>query len=159
MNSIQDAEDVTQETFIKAMMSSDDINDLTKTKYWLLSIARRTAIDYLRKKKRRSFFVDLSERLVGDQAENGKTLEEKVLMKEEWKEIQYALTKVKPKYRSLLILRGIKELTIKETAEILQCSELKVRVDYHRAGKLFRKELQKIDEAVTIDGKEQKYFG
>lgn len=69
------------------------------------------------------------------------SLDDQILLKERWQEVQHALLKIKPHYRSLLILRGIQELTIKETAEILECTELKVRVDFHRAVKVLKREL------------------
>ena len=47
--------------------------------------------------------------------------------------VHAAISKLKPKYRAVVILRGINECSIKETSEILQCSESKVKVDYHRA--------------------------
>jgi RNA polymerase sigma-70 factor (ECF subfamily) len=44
-------------------------------------------------------------------------------------------------YRSIVILRVLKELSVKETAEILGCTEGKVRVDFHRAINQLKKEL------------------
>lgn len=55
--------------------------------------------------------------------------------------VHTAITKLKPNFRAVVILRGINELSIKETSEILQCSETKVKVDYHRALKELKKKL------------------
>jgi RNA polymerase sigma-70 factor (ECF subfamily) len=41
-----------------------------------------------------------------------------------------------------VILRGLKELTVKETAFALGCGEQKVRVDYHRALNQLKKHVQ-----------------
>lgn len=131
----QDAEDITQDTFLKAIGKLPSLQDPSRAKYWLLSIARNTAIDHMRRKKLKSLFPSYTEKGIED------SLDDHILFKEKWQEIQKALLKIKPHYRSLLILRGIQELTIKETAEILQCTELKVRVDFHRAGKLLKKEM------------------
>lgn len=55
--------------------------------------------------------------------------------------VHVAISKLKPNFRAVVILRGINELSIKETAEILQCSESKIKVDYHRALKELKKKL------------------
>ena len=61
------------------------------------------------------------------------------------KRVHEAISKLKPNYRTVVILRGINEFSIKETSEILQCSEAKVKVDYHRALKELKRRI-KIDE-------------
>jgi len=139
----QDAEDITQETFIKAIRNSHTLRDHARAKYWLLSIARHTAIDHLRKKKLKSTLPDLLQKMTHQDKED--SLDDHLLIKEQWQEIQSALLKIKPHYRSLLILRGIQEMTISETAEILECTELKVRVDFFRAVKVLKKKLQVLE--------------
>ncbi|MDX5475934.1 MAG: RNA polymerase sigma factor [Bacillaceae bacterium] len=142
-NNKQDAEDITQETFIKAMKNIHSLRDASRAKYWLLSISKHTAIDHLRKKKLKNLLPGILEKL-SKQDEN-ESLDDQLLLKEKWKEIQLVLLKIKPHYRSLLILRGIQELSVKEAAEVLQCTELKVRVDFHRAVKLLKKELHLLE--------------
>ncbi|MEH7381255.1 RNA polymerase sigma factor [Bacillus sp. JJ1533] len=148
----QDAEDITQETFIKAIRNSHTLRDRARAKYWLLSIARHTAIDHLRKTKRKSILPELLEKMTNQ--EKKVSLDDHLLIKEQWQEIQNALLRIKPHYRSLLILRGIEEMTIRETAEILECTELKVRVDFYRAVKVLKKELQVL-EGVNEDEKDR----
>jgi len=59
------------------------------------------------------------------------------------KSVHEAISKLKPNYRTVVILRGINEFSIKETSEILQCSESKVKVDYHRALKELKRRINK----------------
>lgn len=153
-NNKQDAEDITQETFIKAMKNLNLLREPSRAKYWLLSIARHTAIDHLRKKKFRSILPDLIEKFTNQEKKD--SLVEEILLKEKWDEIQRVLIKIKPHYRSLLILRGIQELSVNETAEILACTELKVRVDFHRAVKVLKKELHLL-EGVIANEKARKF--
>ena len=48
--------------------------------------------------------------------------------------------------------RGLREYSVKETAEILDCNPSKVKVDYHRAMKQLKKELgHSNEEAVLVD--------
>src|ERR1051325_11587656 len=50
-----DAQDLTQETFIKALQHQDQIKDEQKAAHWLSRIATNTAIDFLRRNGRASF--------------------------------------------------------------------------------------------------------
>lgn len=65
--------------------------------------------------------------------------------------VHAAISKLKPNFRAVVILRGINEFSIKETAEVLNCSESKVKVDYHRALKILRKRLNVVEEEVIRD--------
>lgn len=141
-NNKQEAEDITQETFIKIMKSISSLKDPERLKTWILTIARNTAMDLHRKRK----FVSLFPEWVFDKEKDSVTPEERLIQKGEWTELQNALLKLKQQYRTVVILRGLKELTIKETADILGCSEAKVRVDYHRALQLLKKQVLKDEE-------------
>lgn len=133
-----EAEDLTQEVFIKVLKHRANFNYQSKLSTWILSIAKHTAIDHLRRKKfssifKNSFFNQIPDDNNGpDQLLND--LENKKIIKA-------AITSLKPHYRAIVILRGINELTIRETAEILGCNESKVKVDYHRALKILRRKL------------------
>lgn len=138
-NKKQDAEDITQETFIKVLKNIDQLKDLTKKKPWILSIARNTAIDLMRKQKLHHF---LSKKMMEQQLHsNDDYKKDRLINAEIWKELQLALLKLKPHYRSVVILRALNDLSIKETAEALKCKEEKVRVDFHRALKQLKKGL------------------
>jgi RNA polymerase sigma-70 factor, ECF subfamily len=141
-NNKQEAEDITQETFVKIMKSISNLKDPEKLKTWILSIARNTAMDMHRKRK----FVSLFPEWVFDKEKDTVTPEERLIQKGEWTELQNALLKLKHQYRTVVILRGLKELSIRETAEILGCSETKVRVDYHRALQHMKKQILKDEE-------------
>jgi len=67
--------------------------------------------------------------------------ENRLVYTENWLELQNAILTLKPHFRSIVILRALKETSIKETAEILGCSEGKVRVYFHRAINQLKKEL------------------
>jgi len=141
-NNKQEAEDITQETFVKIMKSILSLKEPEKLKTWILSIARNTAMDLHRKRK----FVSLFPEWVFDKEKDTVTPEERLIQKGEWTELQNALLKLKHQYRTVVILRGLKELSIRETAEILGCSESKVRVDYHRALQHLKKQILKDEE-------------
>jgi RNA polymerase sigma-70 factor (ECF subfamily) len=62
---------------------------------------------------------------------------------EKYRELYKALGSLKDSYREVIILRKIKDLTIKETCEILNWSESKVKSTLHRAMLSLEKELIK----------------
>ncbi len=55
VGNVADAQDLTQEAFIKALQRQDQLKDLDKAAHWLSRIASNTAIDFLRRSGRMSF--------------------------------------------------------------------------------------------------------
>lgn len=141
-NNRQEAEDITQETFIKVMKHLGSLNNPERLKTWIFSIVKNTAIDLKRKQK----FVHYLPDWLYEKASDEKTPEAQTIQKNDWSELQVALLKLKPQFRTVMILRGLKDLTIKETAEIMGCSETKVRVDYHRALQQMKKNVHSYEE-------------
>ncbi len=136
-NNRQEAEDITQETFIKIMKNLGSLQNPERLKTWIFSIAKHTAIDLKRKQK----FIQYLPDWIYEKESEEATPEKRTIQKKDWEELQEALITLKPTYRSIIILRGLKELSIKETAEIMGCSERKVRVDYHRAIQQMKKHI------------------
>ncbi|MDN4492556.1 RNA polymerase sigma factor [Ureibacillus aquaedulcis] len=125
-----DAEDLTQEVFIRVLKSLPNFKTDTNIKTWIFSIAKHVAIDHYRKKKFTAIFKDgFFTRLESKDKKPDEELETTEL--EHF--IHEAISRLKPNHRAVVILRGINEFSVKETAAILQCSESKVKVDYHRA--------------------------
>src|SRR4051794_39950289 len=89
-NSKHDAEDITQETFIKVLNSLHLLKDQSKKKSWILSIARNTAVDLIRKQK---LIRILPDRL-GRESTSIKQ-KSNIIAEENWMELQTALLKLK----------------------------------------------------------------
>src|SRR5580692_9734912 len=72
VGNVSDAQDLTQEAFIKALQRQDQLKDLEKAAHWLSRIASNTAIDFLRRSGRVSFsdLEDLPEPMVSSRDEN-----------------------------------------------------------------------------------------
>ncbi|WP_233499230.1 RNA polymerase sigma factor [Bacillus weihaiensis] len=139
-----DAEDLTQEVFIRVLKCYSTFNNECHLKTWILSIAKHIAIDQLRRRKFLSIFKDSFFK----QLPSSKKLPEEQVQENEEKKLLYtAILHLKPSYRAVVILRGINELTIKETAEILGCKEGKVKIDYYRA-------IQQLKRKLHIQGEE-----
>ncbi|MCD8511248.1 MAG: RNA polymerase sigma factor [Bacillus sp. (in: Bacteria)] len=136
------AEDLVQEVFIKAMGAMDTFQGNASPKTWLLSIARNVAIDHFRSQKNR-FWDKLIPFEKQHEPIQGETPDSVLQLNEENKKLYNSIKELKGKYRDVLILRGIQELTVKETGEILGWTENKVRMTYHRAKDALGKELEK----------------
>ncbi len=95
----------------------------------------------------KEFLPDFFEKIISGE----QSIDDHILRKEEWEEVHHALLKMKPHYRAIMILRGIQGLTVSETEEILKITELKVRVDFHRAVKILKKEMQDRERKVISD--------
>lgn len=136
---VNDAEDLTQEVFIRVLGSLSRYDaDKANKKTWIMTIAKYTAVDQYRKRKIQTLFMDKwLRRLPTMDGLPEEALDEQ----EEERLIEKALGQLKPSFRMVMILRCIKGYSVKETAEILECSEAKVKVDYHRAVKSLQKAL------------------
>ncbi|WP_241657783.1 RNA polymerase sigma factor [Anaerobacillus alkaliphilus] len=135
----EQAKDLTHDTFIKAYNSMDlfkgDVND----KNWLYFIARNITIDYMRKRKPILFMIDSFSAVIS----KNHIPDNIALLGEREEQLYCSLRKLKRSYRELIILRKIKELSIRETAEVLNWSEGKVKVTLHRALLALKNQMEK----------------
>lgn len=140
-----DVEDMAQEVFIKALRKFDTFHELSSPKTWLFSIARNIAIDTMRKQKKEK---EKQQKLMNYQPQRYHiSPEDMYKLNETNKDIYQKILSLKQNYRDVLILKGIKELTNKETAAILRWSENKVSVTYSRALKALAKQIgELVDE-------------
>lgn len=145
-----DAEDLTQEVFIRVLYNLSTFKNENNLKTWIFSIAKHVAVDHYRKKRFSSIF---SEGFFKQIESSNKGPNELIEQNEMKMLIHEAISKLKPKYRAVVIFRGINELSVKETSKILNCSESKVKVDYHRAIKDLKKMLNLNAEEVIRNAK------
>src|SRR5437588_12100739 len=66
VGNVADAQDLTQEAFIKALQHKEQLKDEQKAAHWLSRIATNTAIDFLRRNGRATFFEIEDEPLLSD---------------------------------------------------------------------------------------------
>jgi RNA polymerase sigma-70 factor (ECF subfamily) len=144
-----EVDDMVQETFIKAIKGLKSFKMESSPRTWLYSIARNVGLDYLRKNKRVNERQFLSDEIEG---KNVATTPDQIFqLNETKKELYEAIYKLKQSYQDVIILRGIKEFNIAETAAILNWSESKVRITFHRALKSLEKEMNKREESRIIE--------
>lgn len=131
------AQDVTQETFLKAFQKIDTLQDGNKLGAWLGTIATRTAIDFLRKIKRRNDII-IEDVYVDEERldEEMTSIEDKIELQFLEKMIQKNIQVLEPPgYREILILKYEFELQDKEIADALGISLAAAKSRLHRARK------------------------
>ena len=122
------AEDVTSETFLKAIESIDKFKGDCSEKVWLCQIAKNTYYSIYKKTK--------NERPLDFEAEvvsNVSDFTEKLLDKSSALEIHRCLRGLKEPYKEVFSLRTFSELSFAEIAELFEKTESWARVTYHRA--------------------------
>jgi RNA polymerase sigma-70 factor, ECF subfamily len=127
-NSKEEAEDLTQEVFIKAFKGLASYKGESSYKTWLYSIARNVTYDHYRKKRTINFLKEIAHLDCKEPVP-----EEIVEMKEKTQVLYRAIMELKLPYREIIILRKIKGYQISETAAILGWSDGKVKTTLHRA--------------------------
>ena len=121
------AEDITQETFIKAWNNRDKYDsEKASLKTWLFRIARNLMIDYFRKNKYQT--IELDESLIA-----GDEFISKIEISDDYKKVINSMERLKQKERDLLVLRYVDELEIEEIAQIIKKNNVATKVAIHRA--------------------------
>ncbi len=125
LQSMADAEDCYQNTFIKLYYKSPDFTDEEHLKAWLIRVAIRECVSYIRKNRRIIPFDTPVER-------------DAVLFDEDAADLSWALMKTPPKYREALYLYYVERYKVREVADILGKSENTVKTLLKRGRELLR---------------------
>lgn len=129
VKSAADAEDVTQEVFIRAHRNLSKFQGNAKFSTWLYRIAHNASIDLLRKRKRREAddfdaFVETHQESAFDDtfmsAPLGFDPRDEVRRQEMRKGILAAFEALSPAHREILILREVEDLSYQEIADALE---------------------------------------
>ncbi len=118
-----DAEDVTQETFLKLWKNAGKYKKEKSFRAWLLTIARNTARDFLRKRKNfvfSDFEKEDGSNLFVENLSDQEPLPDEIFWREENKKImEEALTKLSFAEREVVVLRYTSNMTFEEIGEIV----------------------------------------
>lgn len=121
------AQELTQETFFKALKQIDFFKGECKMYVWLCQIAKNTYFSYLRKEKHSENLEDLSN------VPSAEHFEDSIIQGESAFEVYKALHKMPEPYKEVLSLRIFGELSFAQIAELFGKTESWARVTYHRA--------------------------
>jgi len=145
--SYADAEDLTQETFVKAYIAFDQFTSGTNFKAWLLRILTNTHINRYRRAARTPEMIaweEMSEngnRRLPEEASSDPLPEEQVLASVPDETIGPAISALPDEFREAVILSDMHELSYKEIADTLQIPLGTVRSRIFRGRRLLREAL------------------
>ena len=120
------AEEVTQETFFRAVSRRSEFRGESNELTWLCAIAKNCYIDELRRQKK-------AEQITEDLPEPEKPPEQKTVDRDTSFRIHLALHALEEPYREVFELRVFGELSFREIGKIFGKTENWARVTYHRA--------------------------
>ena len=121
------SEEITQETFFKALQKIDSFRGESSINTWLCTIARNIYLSDLRKKKPDSLDVML------EQPDENEGPEEAAIKKAESKSLHQKLHELPDPYKEVFSLRVFAQLSFKEIGDIFGKTENWACVVYHRA--------------------------
>ena len=121
------AEELTQETFFRAMQTSDNYDGSCKLSVWLIQIGWHVWYQWLGKHSKQKS-VELTEEIPGDESPEGQ-----VLLHMEKKDLYKAIHALPESMREVVHMRLTGEFTFGEIGEVLGKSENWVRVAFYRA--------------------------
>ena len=127
------AEDIVSETFIRLWRRIDAYQGGNLRSY-VFTIARNCTIDTLRKRKHEAYSIADENELAGD----GKSPLDTAVQSEQEKLLYKALLQLSDRHREVVALRFFESMSVKEVAELLECSESSVKITQHRALKKLR---------------------
>jgi RNA polymerase sigma factor (sigma-70 family) len=141
------AEDLVQETFIKAFRALATFNSDYAFSTWLYKIAANNCIDFFRKKKLKTFSLDTPIQVKDgevhrDFADREQTPEHELMSQERTNQIQFAINTLPEKYKEAILLRHSKDKSYEEIAEELSIPLGTVKVRIFRAREMLKSKLK-----------------
>jgi RNA polymerase sigma-70 factor, ECF subfamily len=149
------AEDLAQETFVKALNAIESYRPEFKFSSWIFKIANNAAIDHLRRRELDTLSLDGSPHAETPEAMQATALQigarqesplDAVEAKELGGAIEVAIGRLRPEYRSCILLRHVEGRAYEEIAEILDLPLGTVKTYIHRARNELRLALAHLKE-------------
>src|SRR5690606_3246457 len=144
-----EAEDIAQEAFARAYVNIHSFNQKRKFSTWLYRIATNLCIDRIRKKKP-DYFLDAEVAgtdgltMYSQIAAEGKSPDSEVETLELQEIVQREILRLPDKYRVVIILRYIDDLSLNEISEVLDMPLGTVKTRIHRGREALRKQLSNL---------------
>jgi RNA polymerase sigma-70 factor (ECF subfamily) len=165
LGSLEDADDLTQEVFIRAFISWNDLYDHNNLSPWLYRIATNLCVDLLRKRKRISWWSLARRRTADQQFERGGEEEAPYLPSDsggipevfEREHIRLALTCMPEEYAIILVLSAAQGVPYQDIAQIVGISPNAAATRISRAKRMFAEQYQRLleEDKTTIRGRDK----
>lgn len=147
LNNRHEAEDIVQETFLRVYKSLDRYDENQKFSTWIYRIGTNLCIDRLRKRKP-SYSLDAD---MNDQEgmdgysmipSDDRTPESEMLLSETQRIIHQAIETLPAKYKTIMILRYIQDMSLQEISDVLNLPVTTIKTRVHRGREYLRKKLE-----------------
>ena len=144
---VQEAEDLTQEAFIKAFNSLASFNEDYAFSTWLYKIATNNCIDFFRKRKLQTYSLDKPIQYKDSEIQHeipdpDLNPEKSIIARERTTLIQEAIRTLPEKYYTAIVLRHNEEKSYEEIAEVLDLPLGTVKARIFRAREMLNKALK-----------------
>lgn len=141
----EDAQDAAQDAFLSVWQNINKFQFRSQFSTWLYRIVKNKCLNVIDQRKRRKtepMEIDDSQPWV---PLDTVTPEQEALRSEQSEILHAALNRLKESYRTILVLRELRELSYEEIAEVLNCTLGRVKSRLHEARKALKDELERID--------------
>jgi RNA polymerase sigma factor (sigma-70 family) len=135
-----DAEDVVQETYVRAWQRLGELRDPSAVRGWLSRIAKNLAYDR-RRRERSQPTEPATLELLGSRLGERRSAEEQLALASEWAAVRTALAALPDKHREVLLLREVEDMSYDEIADLLGLAVGTVESRLHRARQALAKKL------------------
>ncbi|MGE5537556.1 MAG: RNA polymerase sigma factor [Solirubrobacterales bacterium] len=147
LGSDAEAEDVLQDSYIRAFASLKDFAGRSSFQTWLSAIALNEARGRLRRRRELASLTDITESDLSEAMRRqgggmpAPDPEDAMARTEMRRVLEHAIDDLPPHYRSVFVLRAVEQLSVRDTAEALGIPEDTVKTRFHRARRLLRQSL------------------
>lgn len=143
-----EAEDAVQETFLRVHMNLDRYDGNYKFSTWIFRICTNLCIDRLRKRKKTAYSLD--SQMNDEEGTDGYafleskelTPEAQLILSESQRTVRRLIDDLPEKYKSIIVLRYLQDLSVKEISEVTGMPESTVKTRMHRGRELLRRKLK-----------------
>lgn len=133
------AEEITSETFFKAMKSIESFRGECDMRIWLCQIAKNTYYSYI---KKRDKTLSVAETELQDVVDTDAFIAEQIIAKEEVQQIRKILHELPDPYKEVFMWRVFGELSFKAIGDLYNKTDNWACVTYHRARKMIKGRLE-----------------
>jgi RNA polymerase sigma-70 factor, ECF subfamily len=148
LNNKHEAEDAVQETFMRVYTNLNRYDEQQKFSTWIFRIATNHCIDRLRKRKHSAYSLD-AEMPDGEGndyysmlAGNEDTPEKQIILSETQLQIRKAIDALPEKYKTVVILRYLQDMSLQEISDVLDMPVTTVKTRVHRGREYLRNRLE-----------------
>lgn len=150
LNNVEQAEDVTQDTFLKIYSYLDDIEEVgsKRTKVFITKIVKNTAIDIYRKNQKISTYSENIEDTMSEDTDPANIVERQLITLYKLDALDSAMSDISDYLRKIITMRYGYELKMTEIADILGKDSATIRKQMERARKYLAEKLENVTEDI-----------